>query len=137
MEVRNLKEVIKEVKQISDSQETPIEKGIIDLVIGLRRWGIRTIQSCEGHKDDERSYPWVWVPISQARRVCRLVTWQNRPKLSKTKKNRNFWILRPGCSLLLIPENRNRSLGKMRQEAKEFGLFLQKLPSNWKNNKKD
>ena len=131
MKTRSLREVIDEVEAIRDKLGKPIDPAIKSLVIGLRRWGIKTKQSCEGHRDCDIPYPWIEVPINQAEDVAKLVAWQNRPILPDKQENRSTWVLKPSSSLRLMPENRNRPLEEMQADAIEFGSFLQNLPSNW------
>lgn len=131
MKTRCLEEVKKEVGSFQDRLGKSIEPKIEDLVIGLRRWGIATKASCEGHKERGCSYPWVDVPAKEAVRLSKLVSWQNRPKLPGGKDNLNIWVLRPGADIRLIPANRERPLEKMQEDAVEFGLFLQNLSDDW------
>lgn len=131
MEVNNLRRVRKEVDEITDALGKPIEKGIRELVIGLKRWGIETEQSCEGHYRWGTPYPWVTIPFKEARKLNLVVAWQNRPVLENGKSNKNTWVIRPSVFLELIPEDRGQSLKKLKARAAEFGFFLQKLPASW------
>lgn len=129
--MRNLKEVKKEVAQMRDSLGMGVDPKVKELVIGLRRWGINTLGSCQGHHNRASSFPWVDVPIKQARLLAKIVSWQNRPNLPNGKPNVNTWVLRPGANIRLFPDNRQRPLEEMQKDAIEFGLFLQNLPDDW------
>ncbi len=127
----SLDKIRKEVEAYCDKLGKPIDPKIKDLVIGLKRCGIATKASCEGHKGRGRSYPWVSVPTNQAKTLARVVAWQNRPKLPDGQANTNIWVLRPSFDIYLVPEDTNRPLKKMQEEAIQFGLFLQNLPDEW------
>lgn len=53
LKARDLREVVEEVNRLDEEairdREKPIDAKIRDLVIGLRRWGIETHSSCQGH----------------------------------------------------------------------------------------
>ncbi len=131
MTPRNLEEVRKEVEKIRDNFGKPVEGKIKPLVIGLRRWGIKTRQSCEGHLSRALSYPWVSISKRQVSRVVKIMGRHNGLRLPDGKKNRNIWVLRPGGVLRLMPEEKNRDLEGMQKDAIERGLFLQNLPDEW------
>lgn len=113
------------------SLEKCLDFHVRDLVMGLWRWEIKTEMSCEGHLDHGAPFPWVDVPYSEAEHLARVVSWQNRLILPDGSENKNTWVIRPRASLRLMPENRNRSLEEMREDAIEFGKFLQELPDDW------
>ena len=49
----------------------PIDAGILETVIVLNILGITTSQSCEGHLDHGRPYPWIMVITPEAVRFSR------------------------------------------------------------------
>lgn len=130
---RSLTEVSREVAHLTDKLGLLVDVKIVPLVIGLRRWGIQTISSCQGHADRGDSYPWVDVSVSQAVFLATMIGWQNRPKFLDGSDNRNTWVLRPQFQdvFRLIPENKGRSLEELQNDAIEFGKFLQNLPDTW------
>ena len=89
MKPKSLDKIKKEVDGMKDKLGKSVDTGIRDLVIGLRRWGINTSQSCEGHEDEGHPYPWVSIPYNQAEEISKLVGWQNRPVLPNGKENKN------------------------------------------------
>ena len=142
MKPRNLGEVRREVENMRDAIGQPVEEKIKPLVIGLRRWGIDTDSSCQGHLIHGFRYPWVDIPYEdffedseqirsqrvQARRTQELMkAWQIKSKNSWILD----WIFRPHGFLRLMPQNRSRwKLRKMQKDVIEFGKFLQELPED-------
>ncbi len=125
--IKTIEVIRTEVDSIKDNCGMPIDSKIKELVIGLRANGITTEQSCEGHKNKGVPYPWVDIPKKEAVKLAELVARQNRPTLLNGEDNLNIWVLRPSCSIRLVPDDRTRSLEQMQQDAFEFGLFLQHL----------
>ena len=122
IDIRDLGKIRREVKEIRDTRGDPIDKNIEELVIGLRCQGIKTNGSCEGHN---KSYPYVNVPRQYAGKLCRLLAKQNITKFTRGRYNNNIWVVKPGPSLEVRPENVNLPLEEMQQRAIEFGFFLQ------------
>ena len=124
MEPRNLEEVIQEVAAMRDGNNQPVEDKIKDLVIGLRRWGINTENSCQGHFNFYR-FPWVHISRKNPEDLNKLATlvlaWRNPLK--------SHWVLKPfGSFWQLQPESpRWWKLWKFQKEAMDFGKFLQEL----------
>jgi len=74
----NLNRVRREVLAISKAYRgPPIEKGIVDLVVALRYWGINTTGSCHGHLNHGCRYPWVNMAI---------------PKESRSVQGKKRWL---------------------------------------------
>lgn len=46
-------------RRITDRLGNPIDEGILETVVALNMLGFRTCQSCEGHLDGGRPYPWI------------------------------------------------------------------------------
>ena len=118
------------VDQITDNLGEPVDGHIKPLVIGLMMRGIETCFSCEGHLDHGDPYPWVHVTVGKnILLLMTLVARQNRPVLSSGAPNKNQWVLKPVLedTLAIIPQNINRSLSDMQNDAKEFGVFLQQM----------
>jgi len=129
--MKNLEGIAREVDSMRDRQDRPVEKKIRELLIGLRRCGIETEASCEGHLDHGFPYPWVDILPISLHMLLRVVAWQNRPGLPGGLVNTNTWVIRPGGVIRLIPEDKNLPLEKLQDMAVEFGLFLQRLPDEW------
>jgi len=141
MKPRNLEEVRKEVEELRDSQGEPIDPKIKDLVIGLRRWGIKTVRSCEGHSEGDYSkeglpYPYPWVEIDKAdiMDIIRILQhwWQGKDRnIPSTGQPR--WIIKAYAGVIkIIPEDKkSRTLKEMQEDAVAFGKFLQTLPDDY------
>lgn len=56
----------KEVARWTDGLGMPIDKGIQDMVIVLNLLGFKTEQSCEGHDNWGRPYPWVRISTTSS-----------------------------------------------------------------------
>lgn len=54
-------ELAQRLGQATDSIGTPIDSGIMDVVVALNVVGVNTTASCEGHLDYDHAYPWVYV----------------------------------------------------------------------------
>lgn len=59
-------EMAREVESWVDGCGMPIDENIKDTVIVLNLLGFKTRQSCEGHLDHGRSYPWISFDIEDA-----------------------------------------------------------------------
>jgi hypothetical protein len=56
---REISEKVRELRDITDLQGTPIEEGIIESVAMLNLAGIPTSGSCEGHLNRAEAFPWI------------------------------------------------------------------------------
>jgi hypothetical protein len=110
---------------------TPVDEKIKPLIIGLRRWRVRTLMSCQGHSEKGRGfpYPWVDVALKDAKKIVKLLRLWNIDRLQKHQEAK-LWIIKPYAGFLMImPENpESRELAEMQEEALKFGKFLQELP---------
>jgi len=108
----------------------PIEEEdakIKPLVIGLVRWKINTTSCCQGHLDRGFGYPWVRVSEESLGRVNEiLMCWTRRRAESSVK-----WIIEPAYQPMIRPEEEDLGLKIYHKEIKEFGDWLQGLPSNY------
>lgn len=138
-----LKDVEKEEKE-DDKQK--IEPGIRDLVVGLRRWRIITISSCEGHTGRPHSYPYVSIDVDSFYTVqdfCSEFYPIERILKAWNRKQRRtggvIWEFDKGGLRLhpsrFPPEQQKLSEGlessqiaELQASAKEFGIWLQNLP---------
>ncbi len=74
---KNLKKIRKILKKAN------IDPKILELVIGLRVWGINTTASCQGGKGHGKNFPWVTVQWKDLGKVARIVfEWNYRQKKS-------------------------------------------------------
>jgi len=76
MKTRDLEEVRREVEEIKD-ESGKVDKKIKPLVIGLRRWGVNTEFSCQGHrrsKSEALSFPSVIISPKDYRKVKKLIS---------------------------------------------------------------
>lgn len=131
--MRNLTEVIKEVETIKDSLGKSIEPAVRDLVIGLRRWGIETEMSCEGHEDGIK-YPWIDVSLKSVQQLVKLLgIWWKEKENNIPASDQPKWLIKSFAGMIRIfPEDKEiRSLQEMQEDAKNFGKFLQEIPDNF------
>ena len=137
MRPRNLEEVRREVEGMRDAMGEPIDEKIKDLVIGLRRWGIKTEASCQGHFFHGFPYPWIDVSWESLEDLAHLVGlyWWNLSEGGKIEpaSGKPSWVIKPiGIFLRIIPEDKGRwKLRKLQKEAIGFGRFLQEIPENF------
>lgn len=124
MKPRNLTEVVQEVENIRDLKGQPVDDQIKDLVVGLRRWGITTEMSCEGHLSNW-PFPWICVSSKDVEGLNKIriliLSWRNPLK--------SPWVFVPfGGFWRMQPKNLNqRLLRKHQEEAVDFGKFLREL----------
>jgi len=127
LKAKSLSVVRNYVNKIRDIDNHPIESGIKDLVIGLRRWGIDTIGSCQGHLSGRHS-PYIDVRYKDLKKASMLLWSWNDPN------NKNKWVLCPiGVDLVVVMPSKTdkRRLYKNKKEAKKFGIALQKIPADY------
>jgi len=130
-EIRTLKKG--DVKKIRERLEKEdIDLKILDLVIGLRAWGVNTTSSCQGGgKEHGKKFPWVsiqWKDLGKAARL--LLEWNYRTGKSLNDPKTVIWVIEPSW------ESRIRSLPGpslkiFQEDAVKFGQFLQKLPKDF------
>ena len=133
MKPRNLDEVRKEVEAMKDSKGEPVDEKIKDLVIGLRRWGIKTEFSCEGHLDHGLPYPWIDILRGNLEDVSRILgVWWSGKDTQLPADDNPRWVIRVAATVRLIPEHKDITpLQILQEEAVAFGKFLQKIPSDY------
>jgi hypothetical protein len=59
--VQAWQETANRMAKITDSLGKPVDAEIMDVVVALNAVGIHTTQSCEGHMDRGKPYPWIGV----------------------------------------------------------------------------
>ena len=129
-EPRNLEEVMKEVEEIERKRKRRIDPKIKPLVRGLRRWGINTTMSCQGHYE-KFPFPWVSIALKDVDKLLKICGWYNLQ--NKPKGNDIRWVIFPmtfpsgEVSIRLVPRGKE-PLEKLQESAIEFGKCLQKLP---------
>lgn len=132
-EPKNLEEVMREVEEIERSKKRKIDPEIKPLVIQLRRWGIDTQFSCQGHK---RLLPFPWIMISSKdvykfHFLSGLFNLQNRPMLSEIQWGTITYTYPSEISIRVLPikigHDKPPSLGDLQQLAIDFSKFLERL----------
>lgn len=129
---RSLKEIVAEVEAITDRLGHPIDERIKPLVIGLRRFDLRTTMSCEGHRTKDQKgfrYPWIDVDSKDVRILMKLVQRQNAPIRMDGKRNKNMWVILPFLmdEVRLIPHDIRKPLWRLHQDVTEFAEFLNEV----------
>jgi len=134
MKPRNLEEVRKEVERIRDKMGMPIDPKIKELVIGLRRWRIETLGSCEGHLEEGLPYPWVDIDPKDILRVAKIIAhwWSGKENLHPAT-DQPRWVIKPFAGIIrIIPEDKkSRSLQEMQKDAIAFGRYLQQISKDY------
>jgi len=130
MKTRDLEEVRREVEEIRD-ESGKVDAKIKPLVIGLRRWGVNTEFSCQGHKRSKTEallFPSVTISLKDYRKVKKLISAFGGNSWILKKEN---WVNEKGAQfsqMKLLPKNKDhRKLVRMQKDAIEFGEFLQEL----------
>lgn len=127
MKTRKLSEVRAEVEKIVDKKGLGIDPGIKDLVIGLRKFGVETEASCEGHRNWGEPFPWVDIPFKDVKKTSLLLNrWFAKRWYAQRKKH--DWIFNPyGDRWFRLEPYSKGNLEKMQASAKELGKFLQRI----------
>ena len=131
--MKKLEQVKKEVENIKDSLGKPIDPKIKDLIVGLRRWDIETLMSCEGHEDGLK-YPWVDVDLGSIEKLARIISiWWKDKGDNVPASDQPRWLMKVFAGMVrIIPENKDtRTLQEMQEDAENFGKFLQEITSNY------
>jgi len=135
MKTRDLEEVRREVEEIRDESGKKVDEKIKPLVIGLRRWGVNTEFSCQGHrrsKSEALSFPSVIISPKDYRKVRKLISAFGKNSWILKKES---WVNEKGAQfsqMKLLPRNKDhRKLVRMQKDAIEFSKFLQELPADW------
>jgi len=128
--MRNIKEVRKEVEEMSDKLGEPVDPKIKELVIGLRALGIETIHSCQGHSGEGHGLPYPWIDLQpkDANKLLKVVYWYNIRAYQKRNINKVIaWTILPRATIRLMPERKDIPLEKLQKSAVDFGKKIQKL----------
>ena len=129
-----MKLTLKEVKNKVEFRN--LDKGIKDLVIGLNYHGVRTTNSCEGHKKEGLNHPYIDVLAKDSLKLLKLVRWFNIQVYRGKTKNGVVWTILPRGEIRLMPELSGRdlgskrkkiTLGKMKISVLDFGRKIQKF----------
>lgn len=119
-----------------------LDPKIRDLVIGLRRAGLETSTSCEGHpeKKGHPSYPQINIdldPNESHSKYSRfliddiLKIWNGIELKMKGEKKIAWGLEKSGVIKELRPENINLPLVELQGGARKFGFWLQSLPDEF------
>lgn len=130
---RKIEEVKEELEQLEKKLYKegiePIDKKIKPLIIGFWRWGIRTTNSCEGHKDKGFKYPWVRIRLTDVGKATIILgEWQYR---SSREPKPLKWIIEPAWEPRIRPSDINKPLEVLQKEAIDLGKWLQKLSDDF------
>ena len=104
-----------------------VEAKIRNLVAALRMFGVRTIQSCEGHEGVRD--PYVQIVLEDAVLAIALLTHFNRHDRQDRGKH-YYWVLSPmpfGCTLEPHAVYPHRPLADLQAETEEFAQTLIRL----------
>lgn len=120
---------MKEVEEIERRTKRKIEPKIRVSVIALRRWGINTIFSCQGHRD-RFPFPYIIISTKDVDKAIKLCGWYNL----RDKRTRGDidWVILPmrfpsgDVSIRLVPRGKG-TLEELQESAIEFGEALQNL----------
>jgi hypothetical protein len=108
---------------------TGLDPVIRNLVIGLRRWGIRTTMSCQGHLNEGLPYPWVTFLFPDIGKLARLIASWN---YGRGREAEIKWVIRPAAvEAYLLPEEKEKPLTVLQEEAEKLGHWLIELPDDW------
>ena len=117
-----------EVEGFRDNLGRAMDVKIRKMVIGLRRWGVKTTMSCEGHYFHGYQFPWVDINPESLPLAATLLMLNYRRK----PRGKPFWVIEP------MAEPRIRTLKEgwlrlpyLKKEAERFGIFLQELPDSY------
>ena len=113
-------EARREVEAFRDSLDKPVDRKIKEFLIGLRRWGVETVMSCEGHYRRGCPFPWVSIKAESLPMAMELLRFRS-----------NLWVVEPKAS----PRIRTSQGGRLRlpflkRKVEDFGIFLQEIPDN-------
>jgi len=117
-----------EVEAIRDRLGKPVDAKIQEFLVGLRRWGVETTMSCEGHYFGGYQFPWVDITAESLPLAATLLMLNYR----RQQGHKPFWVIEPTAT----PRIRTLKEGCLRlpflkREAVRFGIFLQELPDNY------
>ncbi len=116
-------------------KEIQIEKGVEELVIVLNNVDVITSSSCAGHYDGfdigKRSYPCV-VLSSDKKSYIKAMEIIGKYNKTRKKKDELCWTIRHERTLLgwkrfVLPEERDRSLGELHEEALLLAEYVKRL----------
>lgn len=84
---------IEELRGVTDRLGMPIDEKIIRVVAVLNLYGIRTIQSCEGHLDHGYAYPWIDVVSDMDEQLGKELTriYDNIENVRENKQDRESY----------------------------------------------
>ena len=122
MSVKNLEKIRAWAEKVVEDPK------IRDLVIGFRRWGIKTTNSCEGHQFGGYPYPWIRIKLDSTLKATRIIGMWNYGVLNNPIK----WLIKPAYEpeimpdnkVYLVPEGGIASLEWLQEEAQKFGKWL-------------
>lgn len=144
MRPRDLEAVREEMRLLDVSLAAEgafIDPKIRDLVIGFRRWGVETIESCQGHWNWRHNlhYPWVGCDEKSLEIVAALLApylhYYRVEHLGKENSRGWYptWVIKPFFGTFWILPERHEwwRLPWLQKDAVLFGKWLQELPDDF------
>ncbi len=118
---------IKYARNPKERKKMNLDQKISILVMNLLRLGIRSLSSCQGHRNHGLPYPWVDIDSCDAKKVVNLVTWYNLLVYRKETRSRVPWIILPRATFRIMPEQRELDLKVLQTSAEDFGAKIRTL----------
>ena len=144
MRARNPEEVQKEMRCLDEelaSRGEAIDPKIRNLVIGLRRWGVETRNSCQGHWNpwNNLHYPWVDCDEGSLEIVAILLaTYPHYYRVGYLGKKTSAvwnsgWVIKSFFGMFWILPERHEwwRIPWLQRDAVSFGKWLQELPDDF------
>jgi hypothetical protein len=115
------------VNSITDGIGRPVDNKIKNLLASIIMVGVKTRQSCGGHKHPfGHTHPWIEFDSRNIQNVRRITGHQNCPKKDNGRRNYNIWVILPGFRPRIVPWDTKVSLATMQRRAEEFAMNMQK-----------
>lgn len=117
-------EALAEIETLNDTiMDIGVEEKIKNLVAALRMFGVKTIQSCEGHNRP----PYVEAELESMGVATKLLIHFNRHDRADRGKHL-YWVILPmPHGFTFEPKNPLRPLTALQAEAEEFARTLVRL----------
>lgn len=116
------------IDTVQQKDGLPIDGKIRNLVAALRMFGIKTFQSCQGHRDRwhrAATHPFVQTIPTDLVPLTELVVYHNR---IVTRRQLCHWVIVPHhFALTLQPEDCRLPLRELHYQAERFALNLKRL----------
>ena len=127
--VMTVEQARQEVEAILDQLGKPVDPKIKEFLIGLRRWGVETIMSCEGHYFNGYPFPWVSITLESLPLAVKLLMLNYR----RQPRYKPLCVIEPTAEPRIRTLKEGLMLPFLQREVTRFGKFLQELPDNYLN----